>query len=134
MKKQLFTTFIVTIVLSLLLTLSGCNRYRSRYNAVGFVHTNTAKNASMSFSSFEGTMVFQLKCDSENKSVGYSAKLDSGSVKVFYDCDGTKTELFSVGSGDDVDSVGGALKQGTVYIIVETSEKCKSGSFNFYLK
>lgn len=134
MKKQLFTTLFATFMAVILLILSGCNRYRSHYKAVAFVHSNTSKNASMSFSSFEGTMVFQLKCDNSYEKIGYSAKLDGGSIKVFYDCNGTKTELFSVNFGDDINGVGGELKKGTVYIIVETLQKSQNGSLKFYLK
>lgn len=134
MKKQLFFALIITIVMLLLLPLSSCNKYTSNYNAVAFVHTNTKKNASMSFSSFEGTMVFKLKCESDDEKIKYSAKLENGSAKVFYDCNGTKIELFSVNSGDDISDIGGILQKGTVFIIVEMSGIVKDGSFNFKIE
>ena len=131
MKKHLFTTLLAMVMALMLLMLSGCNSYRSQYNAVSFVHTNTSENASMSFSSFKGTMVFQLKCENADEKICYSAKLDEGSAKVFYDCSGTKTELFSVSSGDDISQTGGALQKGTVYIIVEMPEEGQNGRFHF---
>lgn len=134
MKKQLFTVVIATVMALLLLPLSGCSRYTSSYKAVAFVHTNTTKNASMSFSSFEGSMVFQLKCESADEKINYSAKLEVGSAKVFYDCNGEKTELFSVNSGDDISEIGGVLQKGTVWIIVEMSEAGKDGRFSFDIK
>lgn len=134
MKKQLFTVLIAAVMALFLLPLSGCNKYTSNYKAMMFVHTNTMKNASMSFSSFEGTMVFKLKCESADEKIYYSAKLENGSAKVFYDCNGTKTELFSVKSGDDISEIGGALQKGTVYIIVEMSEAGKDGRFSFDIK
>ncbi|MGM9658119.1 MAG: hypothetical protein ACI3W9_03925 [Eubacteriales bacterium] len=134
MKKQVYTALIAVVMTLLLLTLSGCNGYTSHYKAVAFVHTNTTKNASMSFSSFEGTMVFQLKCESADERISYSAKLENGSAKVFYDCNGTKTELFSVNSGDDISEIGGVLQKGTVYIIVEMSGVGQEGHFNFDIK
>nr|MDD6335468.1 hypothetical protein [bacterium] len=134
MKKQLFIVLVADILALLLLMLSGCNGYTSHYKAVAFVHTNTAKNASMSFSSFEGSMVFKLKCESADEKINYSAKLENGSAKVFYDCDGTKTELFSAHSGDDISEIGGVLQKGTVYIIVEMSEEGQDGRFNFDIK
>lgn len=130
MKKRFFTALFAAVTALLLLLLSGC-RYVSHYKATAFVHTNTAKNASMSFSSFEGSMVFKLKCDSADEKINYSAKLENGSATVFYDCNGTKTELFSVNPGDNISEIGGILQTGTVYIIVETSEVCKDGYFNF---
>ena len=131
MKKHFSEILIAAIMVLVLLILSGCNSYRSHYNAVAFVHSNTSKSASMSFSSFEGTMVFQLKCENADQKISYSAKLDKGSAKVFYDCNGTKTELLSVSSGIDISDIGGELQKGTVYIIVETSEKCQNGRFSF---
>lgn len=94
MKKQLFKVLIGIIMVLLLLPLSGCSRYISSYKAVAFVHTNTTKSASMRFSSFEGTMVFKLKCESEDQKINYSVKLENGIAKVFYDCNGTKKRDF----------------------------------------
>ncbi len=82
---------ISTVTILLLLSLSGCNKYTSHYKAVAFVHTNTAKNASMSFSEFEGTYVFNLNCKSADEKIYYSENLANGTAKVFYDCNGTKT-------------------------------------------
>lgn len=134
MKKQSFTVLIVTVMALLLFALSGCNRYTSHYKAGMLVRTNTTKNASMSFSSFEGSMVFQMRCESADEKINYSAKIESGSAKVFYDCNGTKTELFTVNSGDDISEIGGELQKGTVYIIVEMSETGQDGRFNFEIK
>lgn len=131
MKKPLFTVLLSIVIALLLLPLSGCNRYTSHYKATVFVHTNTAKNASMSFSSFEGSMVFKMKCESEDEKINYSAILEDGSATVFYDCNGTKTELISVRSGDTISAIGATLQKGTVYIIVETSQTCKNGRFSF---
>lgn len=134
MKKQVSTVFAAAIAALLMLALSGCGGYTSHYKAVAFVHTNTTKTASMSFSRFEGVMVFKLKCKSADEKISYSAKLENGSAKVFYDCNGTKTELFSVNSGDDISEIGGALQKGTVYIIVELSEAGQDGHFNFEIQ
>ena len=87
----------------------------------------------MSFASFEGSMVFKLKCESADEKINYNAKLEDGSAKVFYDSNGTKTELFSVNSGDAIGASGGVLQKGTVYIIVETSEEGKGGRFDFVI-
>ncbi|MGN1042661.1 MAG: hypothetical protein ACI4SK_04170 [Christensenellales bacterium] len=133
MKKQVCKAWTVVVMALLLLTLSGCNGYTSHYKAVAFVHTNTTRNASMSFSSFEGTMVFRLKCESADDKINYSAKLENGSAKVFYDCNGAKTELFFVDSGDEINGTGGVLQKGTVYIIVEMSEAGQDGNFSFDL-
>ena len=107
----------------------GCGKYPSKYFAVGLVTTNTSRSVQMSFFSFEGTRTFTMKCGSDHK-LEYSAKLESGNSTVYYDQNGTKTELFSIGAGDEVSSSIN-LDAGTVYIIIETSEKCQNGSFLF---
>ena len=96
MKKAL--SFMVAV---LLFSLAGCGKYSSKYNAVGFVHSNQSTSAFMSFYSFEGRMVFQLKSTGEGD-LKYSAELESGSATVYYDFYGTKEELFSVNSGNEV--------------------------------
>ena len=86
----------------------------------------------MSFVEFEGTEVFKLKCKSKDQAIiVYSGKLEAGSLTVYYDCGGTKTELFSLQSGEDIQSAGGYLPKDTIYIIVETSEKCSNGNLSF---
>lgn len=134
MKNRIAAVLAAVITVLLLLPLSGCSKYSSSYNAVAFVHTNTAQNASMSFSSFKGTIVFKLKCRGENEKINYSAKLANGSAKVFYDSNGVKTELFSINSGDEISDIGGVLQQGTVYIIVEMPETGNDGRFVFSVK
>ena len=115
----------------LLCTLTGCGRYRSHYRAVGFVHSAVSDHAFMSFFDFDGTMVFKLKCTDDHDAIRYTGKLQTGSAKVYYDCGGTKTELFSVHAGEEVDSSVNALRKGTVYVIVETDGACENGSFDF---
>ena len=130
MKKVLFTVFVIPALL--LTCLSSCVRYSSHYMAVGFVHSNTPDSAAMSFSSFEGTMVFKLKCEGrQGDCITYGAVLESGSAKIYYDCGDGKTELFEISSGCDLNDRSGELKKGTVYIIVETDEKCTEGIFSF---
>lgn len=84
----------------------------------------------MSFYSFDGRIVFKLKSTGEGD-IKYSAKLESGSAKVYYDFYGTKTELFSISGGNEINSHNGYIEAGTVYVIVETDRKCQNGDFNF---
>ena len=120
------------VALLLALSLCGCGRYASHYKAVGFVHSNTAESAYMSFFSFEGRMVFRLKSDG-GETLRYTAKLETGSASVYADWIGEKRELLSVGAGDDCgDAV--TTDAGTVYIIVETDGPCKNGDFRFSIE
>lgn len=107
----------------------------SHYSAIASVRTNSPGKGSLSFSSFNGSMVFHLKCkDGSARQMDYTAKLDSGNASVYYDCDGTKQLLFTIGPGETVDSSLDGLPVGKLYVIVETDGKCKDGSFDFVMK
>lgn len=119
-------------MLFLSFSLVGCGKYSSHYNTVGHVYSNDSDSAWMSFIEFEGSEVFKLKCNGYNQAIiKYSGELESGSLTVYYDCGGEKQELFSLHSGDDIQGSGGDLPEDTVYIIIETSEKCYNGSLSF---
>lgn len=121
------------LAVALLLSLTGCGNYVSSYKAVGFVHANASRSASMNFYSFNGRMVFKLKSSGEGD-LKYTAKLESGSATVYYDSHAGKTELFSIRGGDELDSRGGYVEAGTVFVIVETDGACINGDFQFSLE
>ena len=123
---------LILFAVLLALSLTGCGKYVSSYKALGFVHSNTQQAASMSFSSFEGRMVFKLKSKALEH-LHYTARLATGSAAVYYDIDGTKKELFSVSAGNDVESSVGPIEKGELYIIVETDGKCEGGDLSFSL-
>ncbi len=129
MKRILRLTLSVIIVLML----TGCGKYFSSYVATGFVHSNRSASAEMSFYSFEGRMVFRLKSPGEGD-LKYTAELESGTATVSYDYRGTKSELFTVTSGDKLDSRGGYIEAGTVYVIVETCGKCSNGKIRISIE
>ena len=123
---------ILLVFAILIVMLTGCGKYTSGYNAVGFVHSSDSDSAFMNFYSFKGRMVFKLKSSGEGE-LKYTAKLESGNATVYYDFFGTKQELFSISSEEELDSHGGYVEAGTVYIIVETDGTCKNGEFRFSL-
>lgn len=132
--KKTVSLFLTAIMILCCLPLCGCssNGYTSSYNAVGFAHSNTDAAASMSFSEFQGTKVFQIHFkDGISKSLKYSLRLEVGNAKIYYDTDGEKKELASITSGKSVNSSLENLNCSSMYIIVETSEKCLNGNFSF---
>lgn len=130
MKKLLTIISIITLSL-LLVSLTGCSiKYRSHYSALLLVRVEERKSSTMRFTEFKGTKVFKMKAQSGEKLV-YSASLDNGSAKVYYDNEGEKTELFTINSNENVSNELLNLKSGVLYIIVETSEKCSKGEFIF---
>ncbi len=130
MKKTLSAVTAVIVLIATFLCLSGCGRYSSHYHAVGFVHSNTPKSAFMNFYEFEGNIVFKLKTGS-GETLKYSAKLENGETRVYYDSGNGKTPLFSLKSDEEFDSETGVLPAGTVYVIVETDGKCINGELTF---
>ena len=130
MKKRI-KAFAVIILAIVLFVLSGCNGYRSRYKAFLFVHSNRPASSFMSFDSFTGTMVFRMKSKQDDAKLKYSASLGSGNATVYCDCDGQKTELFSVKDGDEIPETEVPVDKGRVYVIVETDGECKEGDFHF---
>ena len=131
MKQGLSVVLVLAIVLCML---TGCSKYPASYNATLFVHSNTSKSATMSFGSFDGHISFKLKNKEASNQLVYSAKLETGSATVYIDTDGTKKELFTINAGDEVDSAIGELEVGEIYIIVETTEKCKEGKMEFKIR
>lgn len=132
-KSRSFVRSAVALMLALamLLCFYGCGGYKSKYKAVGFVHSNDTESAYMSFYTFEGRMVFKFHTTRESD-IKYSAKLESGSATVYYDWSG-KQELFSVKGGEELDSRGGYVDNGTIHIIVETDGECMNGEFSFQI-
>ena len=132
MKRK--TVLLIAAAVIFCLCLSGCGRYVSSYRASAFVHSNTSDHAMMSFWQFEGRMVFRLKTGSDGSPVmTYTGSLQTGAAEVYYDSGDGKTPLFSIKAGENVGSSADLPKNKTVYIIIETSEKCEEGSFGFSL-
>ena len=128
MKKLLPVLVLIILAMACFV---GCSRYTSRYSAVLLVSTGTSKAGSINFTSFSGTKVFKLKSSGQ---LNYSAELGTGNAIVYYDCNGTKTQLFSIGAGQKVGPSSIAVTPGTVYVIVETDGKCQEGKFSFDVK
>ena len=109
---------------------TGCSRYVSSYRALGLARTGTDGAASMTFSSLDGRMVFRLR-SGPDKRLKYRASLKEGSAKVYLDQSGTKEELFVIGPGGTTEASAGPLRQGEIWLIVETAGTCRDGDFRF---
>ena len=132
MKKVMLITLAVVIYA---LCLAGCSPYASKYNAVALVRTTTDDSAEMTFSEFDGTMVFKLNNKlGENAKLSYSTRLKGGSANIYYDHDGTKRKLISAVEVEQTKGSADGLKNETVYVIVETNKKCENGDFSFEIQ
>ena len=135
--KKFVSVIMAVVALVLCFTLSACgNKYVSRYNAMLMVRTNTSNNASVSFDSFSGTYVIVLKNNSADEVfITYEATLEEGNIKVYYDFDDEKLNLFEIETNGSVDGETETFTGNkTIYIIIESDGKCNDGSFSFVLE
>lgn len=135
--KKFVSMLIATMMLVLCFTLSACeNKYTSRYSATLMVRTNTSNKASVSFDAFSGIYVIKLKNKGDDKAfITYNATLEEGNVKVYYDFNDEKLNLFEIGADGSIEGKTEAFTSNkTIYIIIESDGKCNVGRFSFVLE
>ena len=129
----------ICFILVLLLTVSmlcGCGGYVKSYSATILITSCFGDEADMEFDTFNGTYHFKLKRDgfAEN-TLDYEAELAKGEMNVYIGVDGEKEWLFTVKGGESrEETVTLAPKyadEKTVYLILETADKCMDGDFEF---
>ncbi len=124
---------VATLVLCF--TLLSCTNI-SHYSATLMVTTNTPTKASISFASFNGTYVMQLKNKGADEAfITYEATLENGNIKVYYDFNDEKLNLFEIGANDSFQGKTETFTGSkTIYITIESEAKCYEGSFSFHLE
>ena len=134
--KKIASIVIATVMLVLCFTLSACgNKYASHYSAILMVRTNTLHEASVSFGTFSGIYVMQLKNTGDEKIfITYNATLEEGNIRVYYDFNDEKLNLFEIGTDGYIEGKTESFTSNkTIYIIIESDGKCNVGSFSFAL-
>ena len=135
--KKFVSVIIAVITFVLCFTLSACgNKYVSNYSAMLMVRENTSNKASVSFDSFSGTYVIQLKNNSADEVfITYEATLREGNIKVSYDFNDEKLNLFEIKTNGSVDGKTETFTGNQIiYIIIESDGKSNDGSFSFVLE
>lgn len=135
--KKFAGVILAVAALVLCFTLSACKtRYSSHYSASLMASTNTSDNASVSFDSFKGTYVIKFKSKAADEVfITYEASLGEGNIKVYYDFNDEKLDLFGIETGGSVEGKTETFTGNkTIYVIIESDGKCKEGSFSFALK
>ena len=117
--KRTKIVVIMAVMMLVATVAAGCSKYKSKYFAICFAHSNTSGSAFMSFGEFDGTMVFTLKTK-KGGAINYSAKIEKGSLTVYYDSEGTKEELFKLSAGESVSSSLENLPKGKLMVIART--------------
>ena len=137
MKKIVRVVTIVIAILVLCFTLSACgNKYTSNYSAKKMTESNTSNKASISFDTFSGRYVVKLQNTGNDEAViTYNATLEAGNIKVYYDFNDEKLDLFEIETDGTVEGKTEAFTGNkTVYVIIEADGKCGAGSFSFVLE
>lgn len=131
---QLRFLYVGLLIVLVAAGLTGCASYIDHGTATIMIQNNESDNAWVKFDSLDGTRSYKMKVKDSDKVLKYSGKIDKGIATVYYDNDGNKKELFSLKSGEQVESGLDTLEKGTLYVIIETDGKCEGGDFDFSLE
>jgi len=127
--------FLLVLILTLF-TLCSCDGYVNSYAATIMITSCHGNEARMEFDTFKGTYHFKLRReDSTSHTLDCKASLSQGEMHVSIGVDGEKELLRTVQSGDACDETITLDKkydnEKTIYVILETTEKCEDGDFSF---
>ena len=129
----------VCFALALLLTLvmlCSCGAYVNHYSATILITSCQGDDASMEFDTFKGTYNFKLRRDGvAEHTLDFEASLAEGKMNIYIGVDGQKELLLTVKGGESYDETI-ALdnkydNEKTIYVILETVDKCVNGDFEF---
>ena len=136
--KKFARAIIAAAMLSVLcFTLCACvNNYASNYSSSKMSISNTSDSSAISFDTYSGTYVIKFNNSGNDKSViTYNASLKEGNIKVYYDFNGEKLDMFEVGTDGVAEGKTEAFANSkTIYVIIESDGKCDTGSFSFSLE
>ena len=129
----------VCFVLVLILTffvLCSCGGYVKSYSATILITSCQGNEASMEFDTFKGTNNFKLRRDGiAEHTLDFEASLAEGEMNVYIGVDGEKELLRTVKGGETYDETvtldAKYDNEKTVYVILESTDKCVDGDFEF---
>ena len=129
----------VCFVLALILTLAmfcSCGGYVKSYSATILITSCQGDEASMKFDTFKGTYNFKLRRDDAAKhTLDLEASLAEGEMNVYVGVDGERELIRTVKGGESYDETitldDKYDNEKTIYVILESTEKCSDGDFEF---
>ena len=127
--------FVLVLMLTLAL-LCSCGGYVKKYSATILMTSCQGDEASMEFDTFKGTYNFKLRRDGDAEhTLNLEASLAEGEMNVYIGVDGEKELLLTVKGGESYDETitldDEYDNEKTIYIILETIDKCVDGDFEF---
>ena len=116
--------------------LCSCGGYVKSYSATILITSCQGNEASMEFDTFKGTNNFKLRRDGvAEHAIDFEASLAEGEMNVYIGVDGEKELLLTVKGGESYDETitldDKYDNEKTIYIILETIDKCVDGDFEF---
>ena len=129
----------VCLALLTILTLGmlcSCGGYVKNYSATILITSCQGDKASMEFDTFNGTYNFKLRRDNMAEyTLDYEASLAEGEMNIYIGVDGEKDLLRTVKGGESCDETitldDKYDNEKTIYVILESVDKCVDGDFEF---
>ena len=127
--------FVLVLVLTLAL-LCSCGGYVNNYSATILITSCQGDEASMEFDTFKGTYNFKLKAKNDSDhTLDLEASLAEGEMNIYIGVDGEKDLLRTVKGGESYDETitldDKYDNEKTIYVILELTDKCVDGDFEF---
>ena len=127
--------FVLVLVLTLGM-LCSCGGYVKSYSATILITSCHGDEASMKFDTFKGTYNFKLKRDgAAEHTLDIEASLVEGEMNIYIGVDGEKELLRTVKGGESFDETipldNKYDSEKTIYVILESVDKCVDGDFEF---
>ena len=132
MKKVCF----VLVLIFTLCMLCGCGGYVKSYSATILITSGHGDEASMKFATFKGTYNFKLKRDGNPEHIlDLEASLGEGEMQVYVGVGGEKELLLTAKAGESRNETitldPKYDNEKTIYIIIESTDRCVDGNFEF---
>ena len=132
MKKSCF----ILVLILILAMLCSCGGYVKNYSATILITSCYGDEASMKFDSFNGTYNFKLRRDGvAEHTLDIEADLDEGEMNIYIGVDGEKELLCTVKGGESyyetITLDNKYDNEKAIYIILESTGRCKNGDFEF---
>jgi len=127
--------FVLVLILTLFMFCS-CGGYVNSYSATILITSCQGDEADMEFDTFKGTYNFRLRRDGvAAHTLDFEADLAEGEMNVYIGVDGEKELLRTVKGGESYDETipldNKYDNEKTIYIILESTDKCVDGDFEF---